>query len=575
MYLAATATVQVDIDRYQVDVYTRMVLINQPIAELHAQQSAPITTIALGGSSVVLQLVAPVDAFALRQSYTASYIGLSYQVQFTDLPLAHIDPVTIISNEPRRPASFVLATPEGNVTHTWIGVELKGATTIHTNPKKSYRLECWSDQAGTESVDYTLLGMRSDDDWDLHAMYHDHMRLRTPAVAAIWGEMARVYYRDDKPDAQVHVRTEYLELFVNGRYHGIYALGERIDRKLLKLKKYKPEEDLLRGQLTKAIDHTARHMTPKPYNNYASIWNGQEYRYPDDKIDWEPLYDLYDFVANASDTEFELDHPLWFDTDNAADFYILLNAMYLTDNHGKNNYYARRDNDEPWMYVPHDLGGSLAIAHTGIDYDFAGDTTTNRLFERLLQDCSEGGFQENLQNRWWQLRHTTLHYDSVKAHIESRYQRLSTAGVYQREAARWPDSYMVDSAHIAYTYDWLDRHLTALDTFFAQQCPVTLYPIDTATTPVDTSGTVTAIIPIATGAIAAYPNPTSRELHVRLPAELHAPTYRLYDIQGRLHATGRLVGDRGIISMASLPRGVYWLEFTSQRHSGTVKVMRE
>ena len=57
----------------------------------------------------------------------------------------------------------------------------------------------------------------------------------------------------------------FVEVFINGDYHGLYCMTDKIDRKLLGLKKIKMKDDgevSVRGVLYKGVS----------WNGYTDIW---------------------------------------------------------------------------------------------------------------------------------------------------------------------------------------------------------------------------------------------------------------------------------------------------------------
>ena len=97
--------------------------------------------------------------------------------------------------------------------------------------------------------DVSLLGMRDDDDWNLQAMFNEPLRIRNRSCFEIWDNIYTLPYKEEEPDAVAGIKMKYSDLFLNNEYLGIFAVGERIDRKQLKLKKYK--DGSIRGELYK------------------------------------------------------------------------------------------------------------------------------------------------------------------------------------------------------------------------------------------------------------------------------------------------------------------------------------
>ncbi len=103
---------------------------------------------------------------------------------------------------------------------------------------------------------------------------------------------------------------------------GIYALGEQVDKKQLKLKSFNGS---IRCEFYKGISWGASTFTELPqYDNNNRIWSGFEMKYPkeDDITDWSNLYNFVDFVINSSEINFEDNIIDKFNINNAIDYFI-------------------------------------------------------------------------------------------------------------------------------------------------------------------------------------------------------------------------------------------------------------
>ena len=159
------------------------------------------------------------------------------------LPTIHIDTKNnTIGREERTPAIIHIEDAEGRLplglftfTHQ-AGIKVRGSTAT-SFAKKSYAIE-FCDSIG-EEVEFSLFGMRNDGDWILDAMYIDHARMRNRLCTDIWNAYNRIPHLAEEPKALNGTRGIFMEVFLNGEYNGLYCFTERIDRKQLKLKKYK------------------------------------------------------------------------------------------------------------------------------------------------------------------------------------------------------------------------------------------------------------------------------------------------------------------------------------------------
>src|SRR5690606_38065337 len=156
------------------------------------------------------------SAISLDVNYTFSSpvqtleTGVSYQVinssnnqiyilYFTELPLIYISTVDEIVDAPKVWASFTLTESNGNSISSDIGIEVRGGYS-QIFPKKSFEIKFWEDNSGDESVDVSLLGMRTDSDWNLQAMYNEPLRFLSKNNNDLWRLFHTTHYTDEEPE---------------------------------------------------------------------------------------------------------------------------------------------------------------------------------------------------------------------------------------------------------------------------------------------------------------------------------------------------------------------------------------
>ena len=116
-------------------------------------------------------------------------------------------------------------------------IRWRGATSLRYQ-KKSYAIKL-KDASGNK-LDASLLGMRSDNSWILDAMAVDKARISNRVSTDLWLDFSRKpYYFAQEPELVNGTHGKFVEVYLNGRYDGLYGLTEKVDRKQLKLKKYK------------------------------------------------------------------------------------------------------------------------------------------------------------------------------------------------------------------------------------------------------------------------------------------------------------------------------------------------
>ena len=396
------------------------------------------------------------------------------------------------------------------------GFKIRG-TSSQQYDKKSYRVELWADSTGTVMADTTFLGMRSDDDWNLEAMWAQPLRLRDKVANELWMELYQLPYLETEPEALPGIRMEYVDLYLNDSYVGVYTFTERMDRKQLGLRKYNGN---LRGLLFKGNGPGAPTFDTLPdYDNTSDVWDNYEWVYPNESdtvIDWSDLYSFTNFVMNASDVAFNAQYGTMFDVDNAIDYYLFINALKAMDNMGRNLFVARYKKSSPFLYMPWDLDAVWGLDTDGAQTDDAQGLVGNGFYDRLLGDCSANGFANRARDRYNALRETVLNRDHIMALVQEQYAWLMANGVYEREHEAWPE-FEVDESQLDYLGDWLDRRFAYLDEEINAAC-----------------GTWEVGTVEAKPQVEVFPNPAKDRVYVRF-AEMPSceVVVGMYDMTGR------------------------------------------
>ena len=483
--------------------------------------------------------------------YSASQ-NVYYTLYFTELPIISISTPNVIVDEPDVWGYFKMIEKNQNYLESNIGIQYRGASS-QAYPKKSMEFEFWNDTLGTESEDHSLLNMVNTDSWNLQAMYNEPLRIRSKTNNDLWRMINNLHYQSEEPEAINGIRMNYVELFMNNSYHGVYCLGEKVNRKQLKLKKHNGN---IKGELYKGVSWGASTFTSlPPFNNNIDVWGGFEYKHPKEETDWQNIYNLVDFVINTSDSTFYDNYSSKFDVDNLVDYYIFLNLLRATDNTGKNVYIAKYNSNSKYFYVPWDLDGTFGIIWDGSNEAITNDLLTNGLYNRLINDCRPGGFREKLKAKWQALRQNTITHTSLMNMFNINHNLLNSNGIYQRESLVWSD-FVYNNSALNYMSNWISNRLTYLDDQFLQNCPSLLIE-EVAKT--DKSFKV-------------YPNPTSEKVFIDSNSG-NKFSVDVYNNLGQLVLSDTSKDSKKEINLSNFSNGTYLFKITDNKQVETHKVI--
>lgn len=364
----------------------------------------------------------------------------------------------------------------------------RGATARQYPMKPSLNMKL-RDDAG-EEVDDNLLGIRKASSFILDAMAIDRINMRNRVCFDIWNSFSTLPYDTDF-DRRNGTRGEFVELYINGEYKGIYCLTDKINRKLLGLKKPKVDDTTgdvtVRGVLYKHGTNDIADQTVPGFYEGGIVWvarprdawelhEPEEYPGPET---WAPMTDLYD-NNNFSNYNYVKEH---FNLENLADYTVHLMALSIADNWGnKNKYFSianiQGDADENrFIVTPWDLDTSLGGSWDGSYYDgnysnwAVADIAKNA---PLPFSCAMGQpeFKNLLRESWRKGREVALSVENVTDRLETYCNYFINSGAWQRTVDYWStqkytELYVEDlRKEISLIEEWYARRFQEMDDYF-------------------------------------------------------------------------------------------------------------
>ncbi len=334
--------------------------------------------------------------------------------------------------------------------------------------KIGYRLEFFHED-GSPGKDLSLLGMRSDNDWQLKAMYSDRSKLRDKLSIDLWNQIAA--QTESRADDGCHM--EYLELIVNGEYRGLYGLVEPTDYKSLNLDKTK---DLIYKTRIDILPNDKLFEQSEAEQSFScggiSIRQSDKAFYPGI---WEPFRTFWDHgYEMGSKEDLEVLYSC-IDRQNFIAYNLYYNAISGVDNRFKNIIYStvvHANGTYTIRRIPWDQNYSWGDDYEEGEYKDDKNIRYNPgLYERWLEeevfqnmqkyDAKLAADMKSIWNRW---RKSFLKEEDWKTYARELMDALVDSGAFARDTRRWPDSGNIpDSKEIEAFIDarfvWLDAYL--------------------------------------------------------------------------------------------------------------------
>lgn len=481
--------------RAAVDNLTGTWLLSVPEAVFGADYEAAVAL----ADSVMLCYI---DSVAVTDSYTFTNVqpGATYHlmavcandtinanIQFTYWPVIQI--YGTYSKTPYRTGTVVITHPDSLIQESISSrVRWAGSSTAGTDRKKhNFHLKFYHED-GSKMMK-SFFGLRSDFHWRLDAGQIDFSRVRNRVSKDIWAEFANppYYAAYESKTPYSYVRGDFVEVFLNDEYMGIYSLNEHMDRQQLKLKKYDYETHEFHGGLWKPMKWSAvtvfGSLTPITANQ--KTWDQFYVKYPNiddvNPTNFQTLYNAIQFAVNATTTQFQDSAQYYFDIPVMRDYYLFTILLQAPDNIGKNAYYACYDvaTDKRLTMAVWDLdctqgqywsnmGTNYHHSSVGPEEDFRANHLINhQVFRRLW--TTDASFHGLATERYWELRGTTFNPDSIVARYKAYFDEMKACGADQREITRWSRGTDLGGrvlnfdTELEYLRDWWTRHIAYLD----------------------------------------------------------------------------------------------------------------
>lgn len=405
------------------------------------------------------------------------------------LPVMHISfEGNIIGSEDYLPGTMVLTDLDGSRVTLPAKFRTRGATARQYTMKPSLNLKLRTEDY-SESFDYPLLGLRECSSWILDAMAIDPLCMRNRVSFDVWNEFSRLPYETNFEGRNGTI-GRYIELWMNNKYYGIYCLSDKINRKLLDLKKVKEDTDggfEVRGVLYKHGTQDIAVQNERCFNDDYSAcvvgWhNAWELTEPDDfpcETAWQPLLDAYD---NGSSLTYV---KKYFFMENLAEYQIFITALGIKDNWGNKNRFLsirniNKDINAPeaddadrrrFTITPWDLDAAFG-GYEGKYSEFTLEMTMKNGTYPFSQCMGDSEYKELLRKAWVRGRTGALAVENVRRHLYTYRDLLLSSGAWQRmnDAFNERNSKPCHAGDLASEVEnavaWYERSFHGLDTYF-------------------------------------------------------------------------------------------------------------
>lgn len=358
----------------------------------------------------------------------------------TSLPVLYIDTegrqiekenkvwasIGILNAKPETGERNIMEEPDTVETAT---IKMRGASS-YLFDKKQYRIKFYTKQKNGKAKDCGFLGMEEDSEWVLNGPFLDKTLIRNRLLYELAGEIFQW-----APD------TRYCEIFLNGRYQGLYLAVEPVTDGpgRLNLSRY----GLLSGETAWLAKRDRIGTEENPIRTYGEVHgkvqNSLYIEYPspkkitDAQRSWiEQDISRLEYCLYGDKSGYPIaDYSLYIDTENFADYFIF-NEAVMNHDAGNLSTYIYKDLQDKMKLAVWDYNNSLDNYQwfkTPIDEWYV---TENSWFTQLVKDRD---FLDLVVTRYRQLRQDILSEEHINALIDGYQMEMGDA--VRRNFAIW------------------------------------------------------------------------------------------------------------------------------------------
>ena len=405
---------------------------------------------------------------------------MSYPISFTNLPIVRLDGQ--FGNDYSNGTVIIFSTDTGvPLVQMKAKIKWRGGSTNGVNKhKRNYTIKFLNHNGKKQKRQF--FGLRTHNQWILNAGQVDLARCRNQVGHELWNDMARKpYYIDQAPDALTSVRGQFVEVFLNGEYRGIYSMTENIDQEQTQIVEHDEDNNIFHGHLWKTDSWDGTSMYDiKDYDNTQEVYRGFETKYPDfedvNPTDYSILYNAINFTLNSTDAEFKLFLDEYFDIPVLIDYYLLINVLVAQDNNGKNMFWVCYDGeqDKKLTIAVWDLDCTAGQGYNPTKPHPSGfgpeiDMRTQNLLMVLNRMIKIPEYNKAVNDRYWELYQTHLNPDSLYTRYENIIHHFIRGGAAAREEQKWSRDSDIGGyelnlqQELDFIYDWIQRRYAFLN----------------------------------------------------------------------------------------------------------------
>ncbi|MBR5301305.1 MAG: CotH kinase family protein [Clostridia bacterium] len=377
-----------------------------------------------------------------------------FDIVFTGLPIVQLQAEDIIT-ELDTPAQFTMSMQGEAELNSPARVHLRGDRSLTWKPKGGYRVE-FTRGGDSGKVLRSVPGLCDTQEALLLPIAIDGTMMRDRLS---WDVVRMAFDEDEGFGA---LPNEYVEVFVDGRYEGVYLMLKPYD--IGDEMRKEGQETIFRDSLYRVTRMEMAKDRPVMEDPTSPEAGFELFYAPSTAHGFDALAPYIDLITEENDAEFARKAMACLDLDSLLRYTLIMQAGCMVDNASNNLYiWAHRERD----------GIRYRFAFWDMDLtwgQYAGDEG-ERWVELAVADrviaLDVGGARARTQQIWAQLKDRGFTAENIEQLITQYVHELGDSGAYARDSERWekgdfyPDGYEIVS--FAYTrFEMMDAWVDSL-----------------------------------------------------------------------------------------------------------------
>lgn len=299
-------------------------------------------------------------------------------------------------------------------------------------PKKSYRVNFY-DEKNADTKNIQLTNFYYGDSFILDSVYKDSSKIRNLLATELWNSISNDF-------SSVDINSEFVELFINNEYQGLYVLTEPINRtKLVLNKSTENDTSIIIKSNGKIIidDNLDFNLIDK------QTFLNQEIKYPNDENLYSKVWARFlPKICDYYDENVKMTDELIFNTFNAKNYVdiIIFNSFInnIDNRLVRNNYFYMKSLNSDEIYIqPWDMEYSFGLLYSEFEETLAVKSMEDyKYIYTIFNHPYAKEINKQIIDRYWELRKEILTKDYFDKLLD-KYENELNKGAAKRDSELW------------------------------------------------------------------------------------------------------------------------------------------